>query len=49
MKNINISISDEAHKRLRIYQALKDFKNQSTAIDTLVLETLPPMGNPDDN
>jgi len=41
MKHLNIAISDEAHSRLKIYQATRDIDNKSTAIDTLLLESLP--------
>ena len=47
MKNLNITISDEAGKRLRIYQALKGLTNQSSAIDNILLEYLPCAGNKD--
>lgn len=41
MKNLNITISSEAHKRLNIYQAKKNISNKATAVDKLILETLP--------
>lgn len=44
MKGLNVKISEEALKRLMIYQTLKGHPNRDTALDTLLLETLPPLG-----
>jgi len=48
MKNLNVSVSDEAHNRLKIYKVIKGIDNLGNALDRVLLETLPHNDNEED-